>query len=61
MTITGITLGGSSIELTLWGETAVNFNDTDKILAVRGAKLNLLQGRGHGQKAFTAKTDPEIA
>ena len=28
---------------------------------VRGAKLNLLQGRGHGQKAFTAKTDPEIA
>merc|ERR1719244_1363802 len=37
--------GGSSIEMTLWGGTAVNFSDSGKILAVRGAKLNEFQGK----------------
>ena len=55
--------GGSSIELTLWGETAVNFNDTDKILAVRGARFNEFQGRKTLNLGFTGfySVQPQVA
>jgi len=55
-------LGGACVEVTIWGDNAANFTDTDKILALKGAKIQEFQGKRGLNLSFggTMTVEPPI-
>jgi len=58
--------GGSSVNLVLWGEQAVQFNSADAIIAIKGAKLNEFNGTKNLSLGFSGAYEvapelPEVA
>jgi len=53
---------GACVEVTLWGETAANFIDQDKVIAVKGAKVQEFQGKKGLSLSFggTMTVEPAI-